>query len=336
MPAPLAKGLIISISILIAAGFAVYENPQVRHWVDESRRKIAIALHSLGDEIQPLHPSNSNSSRPSNPNSRRSSSNDASTREDDSAEAVERRRRAREEILERGRMMEEKRRAKSGEQSEKVRGMSFDDIVDQEGKLKKEAKAAATTTAASIAPETEGLRHRNAEANVDPFSDEKPALMDFSGQNTTHETTSPLPNSRPDLLIDTSSPPPLTPLDLTPIALASSNHTPSINTPTSPTQTPNQPQSHQQPQSDTYFSVSEWAENSTSFYSPPRSVHGEAGQQGGVDLAGLEAGMEELVNMSDAGMSDVDMDIVSEVSEGEGRSTPGSWTEVGSVVSEND
>jgi len=241
-------------------------------------------------------------------------------------------------------MMEEKRRSKSGEQSEKVRGMSFDDLVDREGKLK-EAEDAAKTTAL----EAGGLRHRNIEAAslADPFSDEKHALMDFSGQNTTRETTM-LPNSpsqhpRPDLLIDTSSPAPLTsdqPLDRTPIALSppkhSPSHTPSIHTPTSPVATPNP----HQPQTDTYLPINEWAENSTSFYSPPRSVQGETVQQGqginGIDLAGLEAGMEELVNMSDAAMSDMDVDMVSEVGEGKGRSTPGSWTEVGSVVSGDD
>lgn len=67
MPAPLAKGvlrrcavvlakslgIIIAASVLVAAGIAIYESPQVRQWVDQSRRKIAVALHSLGDDIQP-------------------------------------------------------------------------------------------------------------------------------------------------------------------------------------------------------------------------------------------------------------------------------------------
>ncbi|KAF1835947.1 hypothetical protein BDW02DRAFT_567549 [Decorospora gaudefroyi] len=57
MPAPLAKGLIIAASVLVAAGIAIYESPQVRQWADQTRRKIAIALHSLGDEIQPRRPS---------------------------------------------------------------------------------------------------------------------------------------------------------------------------------------------------------------------------------------------------------------------------------------
>lgn len=252
--------------------------------------------------------------------------------------------------------MEAKRRAKSGEHSEKVRGMSFDDMVDREGKLKKEAEGVANTTAAETVPEAEGLRHRNTEAMVDPFSDEKHALMDFSAEHTTHADSpatlpgTPSPHNRQGLLINTSAlatdPAPTSSPLLTPTAASvfSDIATPSMHT-------PNQEQLH--PQSNTYFSVNEWAENSTSFYSPPRSVQGEPvqqnlgiqGEQAGqaategraAELAGLEVAMEELVNRSDAGgMSDADVDMVSEIGEGEGRSTPGSWTEVGSVVSEFD
>lgn len=63
-------GLIIAASVLVAAGIAFYENPQVRQWVDQSRRKIAIALYSLGDEIQPER-SNSQSQRQSEEQRRR-------------------------------------------------------------------------------------------------------------------------------------------------------------------------------------------------------------------------------------------------------------------------
>jgi hypothetical protein len=56
---PLATGIIIAASIVVAAGIAIYESPQVRAWVDQSRRKIAVALHNLGDDIQPRRPSES-------------------------------------------------------------------------------------------------------------------------------------------------------------------------------------------------------------------------------------------------------------------------------------
>ncbi|CAD0093285.1 unnamed protein product [Aureobasidium mustum] len=53
MPAPLAKGILISLSILAAVGIAVYENPQVKEWVEEQRRKITEFLRTFGDELDP-------------------------------------------------------------------------------------------------------------------------------------------------------------------------------------------------------------------------------------------------------------------------------------------
>ncbi|KAK6000305.1 hypothetical protein QM012_003937 [Aureobasidium pullulans] len=53
MPAPLAKGILISLSILAAVGIAVYENPQVKEWVEEQRRKIIEFLRTFGDELDP-------------------------------------------------------------------------------------------------------------------------------------------------------------------------------------------------------------------------------------------------------------------------------------------
>merc|ERR1712230_272536 len=53
MPAPLARGIIIAATIVVAAGLAAYENPEVRAWIDRTRHKIAMGLHNLGDEINP-------------------------------------------------------------------------------------------------------------------------------------------------------------------------------------------------------------------------------------------------------------------------------------------
>ena len=43
----------ISLSILAAVGIAVYENPQVKEWVEEQRRKIIEFLGTFGDQLDP-------------------------------------------------------------------------------------------------------------------------------------------------------------------------------------------------------------------------------------------------------------------------------------------
>ncbi|KAI4847132.1 hypothetical protein E4T44_04686 [Aureobasidium sp. EXF-8845] len=53
MPAPLAKGILVSLSILAAVGIAVYENPQVKEWVEDQRRKITEFLATFGDQLDP-------------------------------------------------------------------------------------------------------------------------------------------------------------------------------------------------------------------------------------------------------------------------------------------
>ncbi|KAL8672469.1 MAG: hypothetical protein Q9168_003072 [Polycauliona sp. 1 TL-2023] len=359
MPAPLAKGIIISISLLLAAGLAVYENPQVKQWVDESRRKIAFALHNLGDDLDP--PSSS----------RRNSSQDASTREDNSDEAAERRRKARQEILDRGRKMEERRRSQQAASSAKAN--SFDDLVDDEGKLKHDT-AQATASAAETHTEQTGLRNRNTASqgiglgNVtsNPFADEAHA-QDFAS------TTAPvIASSRRSRASSTSTlpaspaPPPVPPKE--PLDHAGSE-------PACRTQQPNRllintddvsehhsealvdltpttsassmaadlyeldQESHPSTQSQSNFwSVHEWAENNSApaqFYTPPRSevAPGETQRQleesRSSDNGTSEAGSGEEISRVG---SVSDMDVMSQVS---GMSTPGSWTELGSQVSED-
>src|SRR6266566_2095404 len=44
---------VIALSVAVAAAIAVYESPELRRLADDLRRRIAIALHSLGDGITP-------------------------------------------------------------------------------------------------------------------------------------------------------------------------------------------------------------------------------------------------------------------------------------------
>ncbi|KAJ5291341.1 hypothetical protein N7478_000592 [Penicillium angulare] len=119
MPAPLAKGIILTVSVLVAAGVAVYQSPQFQEWMNTSRRKVAVALHNLGDEIQPR-----NSSSPTR--------EDISMNEDIGEAAEERRRIARAEIERRAALLETRRNSRNSQQPLD----SFDSLVDNDGNLR--------------------------------------------------------------------------------------------------------------------------------------------------------------------------------------------------------
>ena len=319
---------------------------------------MAIALHGLGDEIAP-------------PSESRPPSQDASTREDEDPEAVERRRKARQEILERGRILEERRRSK---QTSSGKAKSFDDLVDKDGALKVEEPSARTTAAEPQAEES-GLRHRHTEyqaaalgsAFANPFADgthidslptasdhsahypladamyidSPPTVQGYTEDPPSRSRTPTLPISpvsppvppKPAayqsqrLLIDTdetSRHPSEELLDLTPTTSASSFNADLAEL-----------NNNQQPTQSNYWSVNEWAENHAApFYSPPASV-----AQGIEERMDVQIGIPATAN-SQAGsgehasqMGSEDLDVMSD--DGARISTPGSWTEVGSQISED-
>ncbi|KAF2684211.1 hypothetical protein K458DRAFT_452002 [Lentithecium fluviatile CBS 122367] len=175
---PLQTGLIIAASVLVAAGIAIYESPQVRQWVDQSRRKIAVALHSLGDEIQPRRSSES--------------SDDFELRKRKREELVRRNRnelirRAREEgvavdLDELARIGREdvERAERRGRRTTSASERSFDELVGSDGMLRTDDANAHKATGTDTP--TDGLRKRGAAgfaagaaagaAVANPFSDD--------------------------------------------------------------------------------------------------------------------------------------------------------------------
>ncbi|KAF5853416.1 hypothetical protein GGP41_001954 [Bipolaris sorokiniana] len=139
---PLTSGLIIAASVIVAAGIAIYESPQVRQWADQTRRKIAIALHNLGDDIQPRRPSET--------------SDDFEERKRRREELV---RRNRNELIRRAReegiAVDLDELAKIGAETAEVaaqrsradRTKSFDDMVGNDGTLKDKANTTGTDSA---------------------------------------------------------------------------------------------------------------------------------------------------------------------------------------------
>lgn len=122
-------GIIITVSILVAATLAAYENPNVRAWIDRTRQKVAMGVYSLGDEI---HPRQSRAMR---------SSTDASMMEEKSDAAEARRQRVRAEIMERTRVLREGRKRPKPLGSTTPTSPSFDTLVDDQGKLRQASDA---------------------------------------------------------------------------------------------------------------------------------------------------------------------------------------------------
>lgn len=147
-------GIIIAVSVIAAAGVAAYESPQVQEWLRQSRQKIAMALHSLGDDIHPR----SRSPRPS----------DASMHEDASDEAEARRRQARAEILDRGRIMQERKRHRHSMTKQNEQG-SFDTLVDKDGVLKLDGLGVVAESSAIDTSENQTLASRQHGTAVGPL-----------------------------------------------------------------------------------------------------------------------------------------------------------------------
>lgn len=336
------QGLILSFSILFAAGLAIYEhNPEIRNWVDDSRRKVAVALHDLGDELAPQ------------PRSRRTRSQDASTREDSSAEATERRRKARAEILERARVLEERRRGK------RASAKSFDELVDEDGVLKDKATAA-RATATKVQPGATEMRKRNVEVQeaalgatlANPFEDETP--MGFYPKNqaiasVAHSRSStPTPSSptqpflapeTPQTLIDPDSvanSPSKQLVDLTPTASLASLPTSAHREDLASLEPLTQANGDEAPAPEPWsMPVDHWLEpGNASFYSapssPPACLDDSLSIQHSKSGASTPTVSESGEHVSQIGSED--MDVLSEFGD---ISTPGSWTEVGSVSSED-
>ncbi|KAH9880433.1 hypothetical protein IAQ61_000724 [Plenodomus lingam] len=336
MPAPLAKGIIIAASVIVAAGIAIYESPQVRQWVDQSRRKIAVALHSLGDDIQPRRSSESSDNHDAHAKRReeliRRNRNELIRRAREEGVAVDLDELARigDEAAEMGR----KRHETSQDRSDRAK--SFDTLVGHDGMLRGD------TTGATNNASDAGLRHRGVSgfaagsstaANTStPFSDDA-VLFDHNDQDDEAPSPKPFPYIEPTTTlasntVPASSPPSSTAtlMDLTP-----EQHThepPATNTPTTPQDqsfhsftspsrpsTPTQPQ----PQSPSSSPSSPFTDaDADAIVTPTLTPRSTRPPSPFSDTNFTDAAF------SDTGYSDLGGDRV------EGVMTPGSWTDVGS------
>lgn len=336
-------GVIITVTIILAAGIAVYENPNIREWIDRSRQKIAMALHSLGDDVDPR--------------SRSSRINDPSMREDASEVAEARRRQARAEIMERGRIMEERRRRKQASRSGSDSSQTFDNVVNKGEKLKKDEATMAASSSVEPALGLKDLKNRQSEPqgqDLHESVDSAISLQQLSPRPATvGSDADPFTSRYEQEMRNAWNLPMLETGNGTPSSHASESlidFTPTSEFPADPeVSVPDHEQAHHPVNNSQYFSAAastsshNLSNDEPEFYyahpSNPTQPIAPVSQNVrseiplSVSSAPSIAGSIDHVHASD--IEESEDGVMSEL--GDGMHTPGSaWTDVGSVVSDNE
>ncbi|KAK3906872.1 hypothetical protein C8A05DRAFT_40323 [Staphylotrichum tortipilum] len=127
MPVPVAAKVgIVAASVAVAAAIAIYEIPEVRRAAEELRRRIAIALHSLGDTVGP-------DGQPEQPRFNRPEDAEGFYQSQDLDADEETRRKQREELMYWNLRREEEQRKEQQEQQQRQhrppQGFTFDDFL---------------------------------------------------------------------------------------------------------------------------------------------------------------------------------------------------------------
>ncbi|KAK8119487.1 uncharacterized protein PG998_004113 [Apiospora kogelbergensis] len=325
---------VIAASVVIAAGIAIYESPELRRMAENLRQRIAIALHSLGDSISPQERENLFNRPEDAEGFLRSRGIDVREGEVGVDADDETRRRQREELI-------------------------FDDFLKQDSNG--DQGTFVFNTGANVrGDEADGLRRRgegprnlNLSAYSNPFADEngidehvalENSLMDLEQDenDTDIYSVSHVAREETPRSATLSAPPEHIP------ALANAA-TPAHQSQTASTATLERQlgvneyiTAGPEEQDDAYSSIQAWAQSAhPSFYSPlPESPAGplsepelvSEGMHTPTDSNSLAGSGEDLANDARS----VDSRYYDVVSESEGMATPNSWSDVGSEISENE
>lgn len=369
----LASVSIAAVGVAAAVAVAIYESPEVRRVAEDLRRRIAIALRSLGDDFDP----DNRQPRFNRPEDAHGFYESHNVDADD-----ETRRRQREELM----YWNARRNEQQSQSAESPtpRLPTFDDFLrpDNSG----ECGTLVYNTGANPADDSnnvvrrrgnlEGVRGLNAAMVYNPFADEhdieleeRPHIDETEAANllkpdhdetvsdiyaATPRSQSPEPAQKAvaatnsEVLFDFDSQSNDTSLrDQFPDAYEKTED--GTHTPTTRSETIGREEeqdmsaSYSSTQSDAYASIQAWAQSNTGFYSPlpvtpePPMSDGEYLSQGqrtpSDDTASIaESGVD--VNFDAASSKDGDYGVMSDSDDG--IATPGSWSEVGSVISETE
>ncbi|POR36229.1 Uncharacterized protein TPAR_03600 [Tolypocladium paradoxum] len=364
----LASGAVVAVSVAVAAAMAMYESPELRRYADDIRRRIAVALHSIGDGINPPY-REPRFNRPEDAEgfmqSRRAEGAEPGV---DADEAT--RRRQREELLYWNTVLLEKKEKEQQalpalpsvpRPAGVARGSSFDDFLRRDESA--EHGAFVFSTGADGRDSQAGLRHRGEAARglatslyTNPFADEhhidndEVAEMGVSyiapgkdeGMSDIYSATT---RDQDDVRSATLEPSPAL-IDIVSNPAQSQTRSQSSGTLERELGEDEYMSAGQDDRHEAYASIQAWAHDSSrNFYSPlpvtpaapvsePELVSdGELTPTDSMSLAGSGEDIADEAQSLSAGGTGRPFDVLSE---SEGMLTPASWSEVGSVVSEND
>ncbi|KAK5660419.1 hypothetical protein OQA88_12962 [Cercophora sp. LCS_1] len=375
--AALASAGIVVASVAVAAAIAIYESPEVRRVADDLRRRIAIALHSLGDNLDPTQERPPRFNRPEDAEGFLQSRGDATDLDADD----ETRRRQREELMYWNALREERNRQRASQEQQQspTRALTFDDFLHEDTSAP-DRGTFVFNTGATPSPWTDsqnvlrrrgdGVRGLNASVIANPFADEYGIELDehpaSSSQENEQHALSP---GCDEIMSDIFEATPLqTHATLSPqskpvvpeVLFDFDSHTRSETLDTATVADSEVPEANngstmdrelgvdefmtagQERDSEAYASIQAWAEGSTGnmgFYSPlPETPVAPVSEPELISEGALTpAYSASVVDVADEVESRAgrDYDVLSEDSD-DGMVTPASWSEVGSVVSEND
>ncbi|KAI1011431.1 hypothetical protein LB504_002392 [Fusarium proliferatum] len=357
----LASGAVVAVSVAIATTIAIFESPEVRRYADDVRRRIAFALHSMGEGIEPPH-REPRFNRPEDADgffeSRRGAGAEAGVDADE-----ETRRRQREELLYWNSVMLEKqeKEQKDKETDEKNpatmdssrRGSSFDDFLRQDESA--ERGAYVYNTGADTRAMDDGLRRRGDGARgfsslyTNPFADEHNIDQDELNDDIEQSRhLSPAQDEISDIYSATTQD-----RDEKPAALIDTDPTPALSETASSATLEREigvdeyMTAGQEDRDDAYSSIQAWAQNtSPEFYSPlpvtpsaPMSepeIISDDGMVTPTDSVSLVGSGDDIANDAQSSREGETGRYFDVMSESSGMATPASWSEVGSVISESD
>ncbi|AEO55214.1 hypothetical protein MYCTH_2298820 [Thermothelomyces thermophilus ATCC 42464] len=383
MPVPVAAKVgVVAASVAVAAAIAIYEIPEVRRAAEDLRRRIAIALHSLGENLDP-------SSR--QPSFNRPEDAEGFYQSHDVDADEETRRRQREELMYWNMRREEQRQRERQASEQRSRGSTFDDFLRPDragdsGTLVYNTGANAWDAEPSNAlrrrGNAEGVRGLNAAMLSSPFSDEHgielqhrtefspPARPEAMSDiySATPRVQSPVVAPAPPVPVQPQPQPAPAPNDVlfdfgthdAPSEYATAASEAQSERAATPTATTSRSMTLERElaedeymtagqddraAADAYASIQAWARNSanTGFYSPLPSTptapfsEPEVISDGQLTPTDSESVAGSGVNVGHDAVSVTegrDLDVMSESDEG--IPTPGSWSEVGSVISEGE